>query len=77
MNDVLDPLDSRTNSNGTTAHGFPWINEYIFRFDFDQNRKISAVHEFTDSTVVTQALTKEAIVAEAKFPCPNLQAGAP
>jgi hypothetical protein len=55
----------QTNANGTTFHGFPWINEYVFQFRFDDQNKIVSVDEFTDSIIVSEAISKEATVAEA------------
>lgn len=60
----------KTTSDGKTTHGFPWKNEYIFTFTFEGN-KILSVIEFSDPTVVTTALAKEATVAEANLNCTN------
>lgn len=60
--DIIETNDAvvfYTNAKGTTAHGFPWINEYIFRIRFDTQDKIVGVDEFTDSTAVLAALAKE------------------
>jgi len=58
-----------TTADGQTTHGFPWKNEYILSFTFASDTLIQSVAEFTDSTVVTTAFGKEAIVAQAQFTC--------
>jgi hypothetical protein len=61
----------QTDANGTTASGFPWINEYIFRIRFDNQDKIVSVDEFTEM-VVLAAFAKETAAAEAINFSPNL-----
>jgi hypothetical protein len=69
---LLTCIVPQTDANGTTASGFPWINEYIFRIRFDNQDKIVSVDEFTDSTVVLAAFAKETAAAEAINFSPNL-----
>ncbi|KAF8069913.1 hypothetical protein FPV67DRAFT_1667822 [Lyophyllum atratum] len=59
-----------TNSNGTTEHGFPWINEYVIRFTFEED-KIVNVYEWVDPTVVNTAFAKEDVITEATQYCPT------
>jgi len=59
-----------TNSNGTTEHGFPWINEYVIRFTFEGD-KIVNVLEWVDANVVNKAFAQEAVITEAIKSCPK------
>ncbi|GLB44983.1 hypothetical protein LshimejAT787_1900610 [Lyophyllum shimeji] len=59
-----------TNSNGTTEHGFPWINEYVIRFTFDGD-KIANVLEWVDPNVVNKAFAQEDVITEALKYCPT------
>lgn len=66
--ETRDVVQFFTTTDGQTAHGFPWKNEYIFTFRFT-NDKIKSTVEFYDPIVFQTALGKEATVAEAKFTC--------
>ncbi|GLB41563.1 hypothetical protein LshimejAT787_1001630 [Lyophyllum shimeji] len=65
-----DVVQFYTTTDGQTAHGFPWKNEYIITFRF-QDDKIKSTVEFFDPIAFKSALGNETIVAEAKFTCPG------
>ncbi|KAF8060849.1 hypothetical protein FPV67DRAFT_310104 [Lyophyllum atratum] len=64
-----DAIQFYTTADGHTLHGLPWKNEYIFSFTFASDKLIQSVAEFTDPTIVTSLLGKEAVIAEAQFSC--------
>ncbi|KAF8236936.1 hypothetical protein L208DRAFT_575967 [Tricholoma matsutake] len=59
-----------TRANGKSKHGFPFLNEYMFTFTFE-NSTILSVIEFVDPTIISAWLTNETIVAQASGSCPE------
>jgi len=57
--ETSDALVFYTNANGTTASGFPWINEYIFRIRFDNQDKIASVDDSRIPQLFWQLLLKK------------------
>ncbi|KAG5634269.1 hypothetical protein H0H81_002597 [Sphagnurus paluster] len=66
IDDFADRVKFQTTSNGRTAHGFEFKNDFMFTFTFTNDNLIRSVIEFVDSAMVTAAFSKEAIVAEAQ-----------
>jgi len=57
-----------TTADGSTKHGFPWKQEYIFTFTYD-NDKILSVTEFVDASIVTSVIFNETVAAQAQLSC--------